>query len=226
MAPTTIIEFLISLGGINDEGGDLRAMDLHRVQKGWFGRLAHKRGMSLDRAREACEEARYIRPDSMISDLIEAIGLQASGMSGLVPEERGDSYAASQRSPHPMDTLVRDGADFRAGRRTMGWTQKRAAAELDVSERAILGYENSGRPISRVVALACLALEAFKEEEWQMNTEGIFRLLDHTGNLTLAVGSYRVCEKARTAETKNTYLQVCVNLSDPPAVDCGWITIR
>jgi len=57
--------------------------------------------------------------------------------------------------------LVRDGAGFRQWRLGMGWTQKRAAIELDVSERALVGYENGAR-ISRVVALACamLATEA------------------------------------------------------------------
>src|SRR3990167_1387506 len=83
MKPPSIIEFLISLGGVRDDMGDLRAMDLHRVNKGVFGRLAHKKGMSLDRAREVCEEARYIRPDSTISDLLEAIRDQASGLSRL-----------------------------------------------------------------------------------------------------------------------------------------------
>ena len=156
MKPPSIIEFLISLGGVRDDMGDLRAMDLHRVNKGVFGRLAHKKGMSLDRAREVCEEARYIRPDSTISDLLEAIRDQASGLSRLTPEDRGDSY--QMRSADPYDDLVARDCELVEWRKRMGWTQARAAVELGVTRRTMIDYENGRHQITRQLGLACLAL--------------------------------------------------------------------
>jgi DNA-binding XRE family transcriptional regulator len=170
MKPPTIIEFLIGLGGVRDTMGDLRAMDLHRVNKGVFGRLAHNGAgaITIDRAREAAEEARYIRPDSTISDLLEAIRDQASGLPGLVAEERGDGWIERRDAFDPRVMEVEDldilagapdtGPKLRDWRLSIGWTQARAATELGMKRRIIIMYECGDQPIPRVVQLACIAL--------------------------------------------------------------------
>lgn len=80
--PQDIVEFLISRGGVRDDGGELRAMDTNRVNGGYgtggvgrgaFGILSRKNGMPPDTAREAAEEAGYLKPGSTISDLYDAI---------------------------------------------------------------------------------------------------------------------------------------------------------
>jgi hypothetical protein len=85
--PPDIIDFLISRGGLLDQGGELRAMDLNRVRKGQFGILSTRRGMTLDHAREAAEEAGYLKRDSYISDLLSAIQATALGAPVYRPED-------------------------------------------------------------------------------------------------------------------------------------------
>ncbi|MDE3114561.1 MAG: hypothetical protein KGL26_03065 [Pseudomonadota bacterium] len=73
--PPDLIEFLASRGGLADDAaGDLRAMDAHKRFIPGAGQLVRKAGgMSLDEAREAAEEAGYLRPDSDINDLLGSI---------------------------------------------------------------------------------------------------------------------------------------------------------
>ncbi len=71
--PVDIIEHLIRSGGIKDQGGELAAMDMNLVNKGYFGRLAHDQGKPLDYAREGAEEAGYLPKGSSTNDLLDAI---------------------------------------------------------------------------------------------------------------------------------------------------------
>jgi len=78
--PIDIMEFLASIGGISNDGGELKNGDLDKVFIGGFGRLVTKNGMSLDEARELAQEAGYLNPDdpnaaaeSRIDDLLELI---------------------------------------------------------------------------------------------------------------------------------------------------------
>lgn len=125
MASGGLIEFLISRGGVLDTMGDLRGMDLHRINKGVFGRLAHSKGLPLDHARECAEEAGYLRPGSDINSLLDAIRDQASGLPGLVPEERltrGEALVAryAVESTDQGDQLVMPGTERSARQAAAG----------------------------------------------------------------------------------------------------------
>lgn len=51
-------------------------------------------------------------------------------------------------------------ADFKAWLSRMGFTNYRAAKVLEVSQSTIANWLDGKAPISRIVALACAALEA------------------------------------------------------------------
>jgi len=53
-------------------------------------------------------------------------------------------------------------AEFKAWRKRLGLTQEQAAAELGLTRRAIVHYERGARMISKVVRLACEAVEMRK----------------------------------------------------------------
>jgi hypothetical protein len=66
----SLLTFLTRRGGIKDPGGDLAAMDA-RLQRVGLVRSANSPfGESLDYAREAAEEAGYLRPGSNTNDLL------------------------------------------------------------------------------------------------------------------------------------------------------------
>ena len=78
----TLTEFLVSRGGIKDEGGELSALDavvaadmgkkgkrLKREEK----RLVREDGLSLDYAREAAAEAGYLPADADVNALLSAL---------------------------------------------------------------------------------------------------------------------------------------------------------
>jgi DNA-binding XRE family transcriptional regulator len=52
--------------------------------------------------------------------------------------------------------------EFKAWRKRLGLTQEAAALELGVTRRAIVHYERGARSISKVVRLACEAVEMHK----------------------------------------------------------------
>ena len=66
--PADLIDILLARGGVQDAGGELRAMDLDKVQKEYFGRLARSNGMPLDTARELAVEAGYPHPIALQSE--------------------------------------------------------------------------------------------------------------------------------------------------------------
>lgn len=83
-APRDIFQFLADMGGIKDDRGELMAMDLNRTFLPGRGKLMRPGGLSLDYAREAAEEAGYIRPREInvttsIDDLLDALRRQAAG---------------------------------------------------------------------------------------------------------------------------------------------------
>jgi hypothetical protein len=71
--PVDIVEHLIRSGGVSDQGGELAAMDMHQINKGYFGRLSQRNGRSLDYARESAEEAGYLPKGSSVNDMLDAI---------------------------------------------------------------------------------------------------------------------------------------------------------
>lgn len=86
----TLNEFLASKGGVKDVGGELKAADLDKWHRGkWYpaggtmGRLVREDGMHPDYAREAAEEAGYLKPGSTMSDLYDAMQEEARGNATL-----------------------------------------------------------------------------------------------------------------------------------------------
>lgn len=100
----TLIRFLASRGGIQDEGGELRAMDAHKAFVPGFGKLVRPGGMDLDTAREAAAELGYIPEGTDTRELLAAIERDLSGQpvyarQGVVPEaaqKRLDAEAAAR----------------------------------------------------------------------------------------------------------------------------------
>jgi hypothetical protein len=89
--PTSLTEFIARAGGMRDEGGELAAMGLTgegvgrgaNLRRG-YGSVINQRGMSIDQAREAAEEAGYlVRADenatTSVNDFLDAISREARG---------------------------------------------------------------------------------------------------------------------------------------------------
>lgn len=97
----SLFQFLASKGGIQDQNGELRAMDLHRAFVPGKGKLVRPNGgLTLDRARELAEEAGYLRASDRseqfgrteINDLLEALRAESFGRKvypeGMAPERQ------------------------------------------------------------------------------------------------------------------------------------------
>ena len=52
-----------------------------------------------------------------------------------------------------------DGESFKAWRQGKGWSQQRAADELGVTKRSVIYWEKGTHPVTRLVELACEALD-------------------------------------------------------------------
>ena len=151
-----LIRFLIARGGVKDAGGELRAMDLHRVNPGWFGRLSRQNGMSLDRAREAAEEAGYLRHGS---DIERPAGCDPGNLPrppGVSSGERSSRLPAARKRGRRAVFAWRDGVR-RAGRtlarRSPGCARRRrGSAAADRARPRRRGRRTGrGHPGCRVV---------------------------------------------------------------------------
>lgn len=133
--PPSLFEFLASKGGIQDQQGELRALDLRRQFLPRQGALVRRGGMTLDRARELAEEAGYIRPGDRaegfgrteITDLLGAMDREARG---------GKVYPIDEQADVAQQDLARRQVDEEATRR--------AGAEADVG--AVLAYHGISLP--------------------------------------------------------------------------------
>ena len=95
-APQDLASFLISKGGVVDQTGDLKAMGADAIHHKGAGRLINPNGVSPDYAREAAEEAGYLRPNSTINDLYDAIGEQVSGRPVFTQSEQAEGMLRKQ----------------------------------------------------------------------------------------------------------------------------------
>ncbi|MEL7231624.1 MAG: hypothetical protein AAGJ85_03860, partial [Pseudomonadota bacterium] len=128
--PQTLIEFLRSnkIGGLRDEGGEIT-----QAGDGVRGLINNKSGMSLDYAREAAEEAGFIRArdgDSYnrttVQDFIDAIQQDASG-DAVVREQDLADLAARQDAQAWAEWLDSQNIDiFSSDKRAL----KKAFADL------------------------------------------------------------------------------------------------
>lgn len=111
-APVSLLEFIGQKGGVIDQGGDLKAIgaDTHFVPG--QGRIVRKAGMELDYMREAAEEAGYLRPNSTIADLLDAIAEEVAGRRVYLPHE---AVAANERRLARMSDREQEvAANYRA----------------------------------------------------------------------------------------------------------------
>jgi hypothetical protein len=92
--PVNLAEFLARRGGIaRDPGGDLAAMDLHKQFVPGAGMLVRKKGMQLDYAREAAEEAGYLPEGSTTADLLDALDRNRRGHHVFSHHDTGNVVA-------------------------------------------------------------------------------------------------------------------------------------
>lgn len=125
--PQDIVEFLISRGGVRDDGGELRAMDMNRVNGGYgtegvgvgqFGILSRKNGLPPDTAREYAVEAGYLHPNATISDLYDAIHDSSRGIPHYSGSDAGiaadwEHYQRTGEAP-PMGAMPQEPPNFDA----------------------------------------------------------------------------------------------------------------
>lgn len=78
-APESLVDFLISKGGVRDPGGDLAAMGADAIHHRAAGRLVNPKGQYPDYAREAAVEEGFLPPNAEINDLYNAIAEHMSG---------------------------------------------------------------------------------------------------------------------------------------------------
>ncbi|CAO3350895.1 transglycosylase SLT domain-containing protein [Azospirillum palustre] len=125
----SLFQFLASKGGVQDQGGELRTMDLHRAFVPGGGKLVRTNGLPLDRARELAAEAGYLRPSDRgdrfgrtdVADLLDAIDREARGAK-----------------VYPLDDTA-DMASSSAGRRQA----EEEAFRLDAARREVAEYTES-----------------------------------------------------------------------------------
>lgn len=85
----SLASFLVRRGGVQDQGGELAAMDAAKARPG----LVSREGMTLDGAREAAEELGYLPRGSTISDLLDALRQDIAGR----PVMRGEAATIPSR---------------------------------------------------------------------------------------------------------------------------------
>lgn len=86
-APVSLLEFIGSKGGVQDQGGDLKAIGADKHFVPGQGRIVRKNGLSLDYAREAAVEAGYLKQDATIADFLDAVAEEVSGRRVYLPHE-------------------------------------------------------------------------------------------------------------------------------------------
>jgi hypothetical protein len=83
--------------GINDDRGDLAAMDVDKGIK-FKKKMLRKDGMSLDKAREAAAEAGYLPADSTTADLLNLVDSELRGNPTYAPGNINQSLVDQQDS--------------------------------------------------------------------------------------------------------------------------------
>lgn len=94
--PESLAQFLAARGGLaRDAGGDLAAIGAHDILVPGAGKLVRRegKGLSLDYAREAAEEAGFLPEGSTTADLLDMVAEEAAGRPQYRP---GDDETARQ----------------------------------------------------------------------------------------------------------------------------------
>ena len=102
--PQSLQDWLISRGGVQDEGGEFVAGDLDKIHHRAGGRLVNPKGMEQDYAREAAIEEGFLKQGADINDFKDAV-------TSRQPVYRADDMAA---------------AHVRSQQSTQGWQEDEA----------------------------------------------------------------------------------------------------
>ncbi len=128
--PESLIDFLIARGGVQDQGGDLRAIGADTLHHQQGGRLVNPRGVPLDYAREAAEEAGFLRPGSTTADLLNAIADHVSGR----PVYRISEQAEGDIRARTRQETERQSAAYQHARDVVEMAEADAGARLSNDE--------------------------------------------------------------------------------------------
>lgn len=189
--PQDIVEFLTSRGGVRDDGGELRAMDMNRVNGGYgtggvgtgsFGILSRKNGLPPDTAREYAEEAGYLKPGSTISDLFDAIHDSSRGRPHYSDRDSDivanwDHFTKTGEAPLPPPPLPGAPANFDAD----AASRYRAAANA-TRERAGTFNNKIVGPVLQETGSEYRMLENHVPERFLSSSEGVQAFLAGGGN--------------------------------------------
>ncbi len=185
--PVSLMQFLAENGGIQDQGGELKARDLHTKMIPGQGRLVRKDGMTLDHARELAVEAGYLedagrqsggQSQSTIQDLLDALDRENSGQKVVTQQDQthaqameaetkakaGEAQLADRYSPTDKAFIEKHGfsafeaLDLTLYRHGMAWTDWKPA---DLDKIAALINDN----MSAENALERVALESERPED-------------------------------------------------------------
>jgi hypothetical protein len=111
--PESLADFLIARGGIQDQHGDLRAMDAQLYHHRNAGRLINPKGLTLDYAREAAAEAGFLSPNADINELLDALGEHLSGNTRYRMHEQdiGANWGQTARDAKTTEEARYDATD-------------------------------------------------------------------------------------------------------------------
>jgi hypothetical protein len=154
--PLSLLQFLAGKGGLAPDG-DLKAMGANtRTIFGVGGpkRLVRGKGLSLDYAREAAEEAGYIPGGSTTRDLLNAIDEELRGNEVFSAFEAGDAYTAAQEERAAVDAERRADAmaEVRAVAADLGIRPPLTEAEVAEATRLVIEGEDVNEAIAIVLS--------------------------------------------------------------------------
>jgi hypothetical protein len=140
--PVSLLHFLASRGGLaRDAGGDLVALDAHKHLVPGKGMLVRKTGgMTLDRAREAAEEAGYLPHDSTIADLLDGVDEELRGRKQYSRIDQGQVQEMREAA------MAEDAADYYAAEQQVRAQAQQSGVTLsddelaDATTKVVQGY--------------------------------------------------------------------------------------
>mgnify|MGYP000974726706 CR=1 FL=1 len=100
----SLIDFLKSNGGLQDQGGELSAMEVDAQRKAFSKKLIQEKGLTLDQAAELAHEAGHI-PERDIALLLDGIDKEVRGKG-----QHADWYRELTTGPKPMTREAIDSA--------------------------------------------------------------------------------------------------------------------
>lgn len=126
------VQFIRSIGGISDDGGNLKAMGVHKGVPG----LISKKGKHPDKVREALVEAGYLPPDPVdappVSSIDDVVGIIDNYLRGERTYSRYDEAAVAEQRAR------QDAVEIEAERRRA----------LDTVDEVLADYADAYKPLS------------------------------------------------------------------------------